>query len=62
MNLANRQILITGGARGLGRAFAEAVIRAGAEVLIADVLESGRDVARSRRPDRRNSPPVTERP
>ena len=47
MNLANRHILITGGARGLGRAFAEAAIRAGAEVLIADVLESGRDVARA---------------
>jgi NAD(P)-dependent dehydrogenase (short-subunit alcohol dehydrogenase family) len=47
MNLANRQILITGGARGLGRAFAEAAIRAGAEVLIADILESGRNVARA---------------
>lgn len=46
MNLANRRILITGGARGLGRAFAEAAVRAGAEVLIADILESGRDVAR----------------
>lgn len=47
MNLADRRILITGGARGLGRAFAEAAIRAGAEVLIADILESGRDVART---------------
>jgi len=47
MNLASRQILITGAARGLGRAFAEAAIEAGARVLIADVLESGREVAKS---------------
>ena len=47
MNLNNRHILITGGARGLGRAFAEAAVRAGAEVVIADILESGREVAKS---------------
>lgn len=45
MNLASRHILITGAARGLGRAFAEAATEAGARVLIADVLESGREVA-----------------
>jgi NAD(P)-dependent dehydrogenase (short-subunit alcohol dehydrogenase family) len=40
MQLRNKTILITGGARGLGRAFAESAIRAGAEVVIADVLPS----------------------
>jgi NAD(P)-dependent dehydrogenase (short-subunit alcohol dehydrogenase family) len=45
MNLSNRHILITGGARGRGRAFAEAAIGAGAEVVIADILESGSEVA-----------------
>jgi NAD(P)-dependent dehydrogenase (short-subunit alcohol dehydrogenase family) len=46
MNLSNRHILITGGARGLGRAFAEAAVAAGAEVVIADILEAGSEVAR----------------
>ena len=45
MSLGSRHILITGGARGLGRAFAEAAVRAGARVTIADVLESGQSVA-----------------
>jgi NAD(P)-dependent dehydrogenase (short-subunit alcohol dehydrogenase family) len=48
MNLGNKRILITGAARGLGRAFAEAAIQAGARVAIADVLEDlGKDTARS---------------
>ena len=47
MRLANKTILITGAARGLGRAFAEAAARAGAEVVIADVLQSGEDTARA---------------
>lgn len=37
--LRDRRVLITGGARGLGYAFAEAIARAGARVVIADVLE-----------------------
>ncbi len=37
--LRDRRILITGGARGLGRKFAEAVLGAGARVAIADILE-----------------------
>lgn len=37
--LQDRRVLITGGARGLGYAFAEAIARAGARVVIADVLE-----------------------
>ena len=45
MNLSNRTILITGGARGLGRAFAEAAIAAGAQVVIADILAQGSDTA-----------------
>ncbi len=35
--LAGRRVLITGGARGLGRAFAEAAVGAGARVVIADL-------------------------
>ena len=44
-NLRNRTVLITGGARGLGRAFAEAARAAGADVVIADILP-GEAVAR----------------
>lgn len=45
MNLSSKTILITGGARGLGRAFAEAAIAAGAQVVIADILSQGSDTA-----------------
>lgn len=38
ISLAGRRILITGGARGLGAAFAEQACAAGARVVIADVL------------------------
>jgi NAD(P)-dependent dehydrogenase (short-subunit alcohol dehydrogenase family) len=47
MQLRNKTILITGGARGLGRAFAEAAVRAGADVVIADLLESGNETAKA---------------
>ncbi|WCD81935.1 SDR family oxidoreductase [Pseudomonas sp. TUM22785] len=43
--LQERRVLITGGARGLGLAFAEAAARAGARVVIADIL--GERVQRS---------------
>ena len=46
MQLKNKRILVTGGARGLGRAFAEAAIAAGASVAIADLLTSGVETAR----------------
>ncbi|XDZ52381.1 SDR family oxidoreductase [Neisseriaceae bacterium CLB008] len=36
--LANQKVLITGAARGLGFAFAEAAARAGAKVVLADIL------------------------
>lgn len=36
--LQDRRVLVTGGARGLGHAFAEAAARAGARVVIADIL------------------------
>ncbi len=45
--LRDRRILITGAARGLGRAFAEHAIAAGARVAVADILEdAGRTAAR----------------
>lgn len=37
--LANKRVLITGGARGLGHAFAQSVAEAGAKVVIADILQ-----------------------
>ena len=40
ISLKDKRILITGGARGLGQAFAEAAIAANARVMIADVLEN----------------------
>ena len=47
MRLENKRVLVTGGARGLGRAFAEAAIGAGARVTIADIEEElGRATAR----------------
>jgi NAD(P)-dependent dehydrogenase (short-subunit alcohol dehydrogenase family) len=39
INLTGRRILITGGARGLGEAFARACIEAGAKVAISDILD-----------------------
>jgi NAD(P)-dependent dehydrogenase (short-subunit alcohol dehydrogenase family) len=46
INLANRRILITGGARGLGEAFARACVEAGAKVVITDILdERGQSLA-----------------
>jgi NAD(P)-dependent dehydrogenase (short-subunit alcohol dehydrogenase family) len=40
ISLKNKRILITGGARGLGQAFAEAAVEANAQVMIADILEN----------------------
>lgn len=37
--LSGKRVLITGGARGLGKEFAQASARAGASVVIADILE-----------------------
>jgi NAD(P)-dependent dehydrogenase (short-subunit alcohol dehydrogenase family) len=46
--LRDRRVLITGGARGLGRKFAEAALAAGARVAIADILEDeGRATAKA---------------
>jgi NAD(P)-dependent dehydrogenase (short-subunit alcohol dehydrogenase family) len=44
--LHGRRILVTGGARGLGEAFARALVQAGARVVISDVLhERGQALA-----------------
>lgn len=48
IGLSGRRILITGAARGLGRAFAEAAVKAGAAIAVADVLErEGVETARA---------------
>jgi NAD(P)-dependent dehydrogenase (short-subunit alcohol dehydrogenase family) len=45
-NLHGRKVLVTGGARGLGESFARALVAAGAQVCISDVLhERGQSVA-----------------
>ncbi len=46
ISLAGKRVVITGAARGLGRAFAEGALTAGARVAIADILENrGRETA-----------------
>ena len=46
--MADRRVLVTGGARGLGAAFAQALVQAGARVVITDVLhEQGQNLAQS---------------
>jgi NAD(P)-dependent dehydrogenase (short-subunit alcohol dehydrogenase family) len=39
VSLQDKRVVITGGARGLGRAFAASALDAGARVVIADILE-----------------------
>ena len=46
IHLQGRRVLVTGSARGLGAAFARALVAAGARVVLSDVLhESGRALA-----------------
>jgi len=48
VSLEGKRILVTGSARGLGRAFAEAATEAGASIVVADILvEEGRATAES---------------
>ena len=47
-DLTGRKALVTGGARGLGAGMAEAMAKAGAAVMIGDILtEAGRATAAS---------------
>jgi NAD(P)-dependent dehydrogenase (short-subunit alcohol dehydrogenase family) len=48
INLTGKRVLVTGGARGLGDAFAQALLSAGAKVVITDVLhERGQLLAKT---------------
>lgn len=49
MRLENKTAIITGGARGIGRAAAEIFTREGATVIIWDMLDDGEDTAQSLR-------------
>ena len=47
INLKGRSALVTGGARGLGLAMAEALAAAGASVMLGDILEAeGKEAAK----------------
>ena len=48
ISLHQKRVLVTGGARGLGKAFASSLVEAGAQVAIADILvEEGNASAKS---------------
>src|SRR5262249_61923557 len=47
--LTDKVAIVTGGARGIGAAFSEALAAAGAKVVIADVLDGSATVERIRK-------------
>ena len=50
--MPGRRVLVTGGARGLGAAFAAALVQAGARVVITDILDAaGQALAQQLGPD-----------
>ena len=51
MDLTDKVVLVSGGARGIGAAVARATVAAGGKVVTGDVLdEDGRDLATSSAP------------
>ena len=57
-DLTGRKALVTGGARGLGAGMAEALARAGASVMIGDILvDVGQATAKAIAGKRRARPP-----
>ncbi|MBO0931035.1 3-oxoacyl-[acyl-carrier-protein] reductase [Fibrella aquatilis] len=55
MRLENKVAIITGGARGIGRAAAEIFTREGATVIIWDMLDEGEDTAQTLRDQGHNA-------
>lgn len=52
MDLKNKVVIVTGGARGLGEAFTRGIVRAGGKVIIGDILDDeGSAVAKDLGPD-----------
>ena len=47
MRLANKVAIVTGGARGIGKAISELFAREGAQVIIWDLLDIGQQTAES---------------
>ena len=45
MNLESKVILVTGGGRGLGQAYAQALAAEGAKVVAGDIRDTGETVA-----------------
>ena len=47
MDITGKNIVITGGARGMGRRFAEDLLKAGAKPFVVDVLQENLDILKN---------------